>query len=87
MSPYKLIKGSDKNIADFEQQIAKALNEGYDLANDLVVQLKTTPNGDTETVLFQSLICEDALEYEDEEEDEEYEDEDEEVEEYEDEDA
>jgi hypothetical protein len=90
MSPYKLIKGSDKNITAFEEQISKALNEGYDLANDLVTQLKTNANGETETILFQSLICEEALEYADDEEDEddeEYEDEDEEVDEYEEEDV
>lgn len=80
MSPYKLIKGSDKNIAAFEEQIAKALQEGYDLANDLVVQLITNANGETESVLFQSMICDEALDIDDEEE--EYEDE-EEIDEYE----
>lgn len=80
MSPYKLIKGSDKNITAFEEQIAKALQEGYDLANDLVVQLITNANGETESVLFQSMICDEALDIDDDEE--EYEDE-EEVDEYE----
>lgn len=83
MSPYKLIKGSDKNIAAFEEQISKALEEGYDLANDLVAKIKTLPNGETETLLFQSLICDEALELDEDEEDEyddeeEYEDEEEE---------
>lgn len=78
MSPYKLITGTDKNIEAFEEQISAALQEGYDLANDLVAQIKTNPNGTTETLLFQSLICDEALEYEDEDEDEEDEDEDEE---------
>lgn len=80
MSPYKLIKGSDKNIAAFEEQISQALQEGYDLANDLVVQLKTNANGETESILFQSMICDEALDIDDEEE--EYEDE-EEIDEYE----
>lgn len=79
MSPYRLIKGSDKNLAAFEAEISKALGEGYDLANDLVVQVKTGAGGETETLLFQSLINDDALEYEEEdEEDLEEEDEDEE---------
>lgn len=69
MSPYKLIKGSDKNISAFEEQISQALLEGYDLANDLVVQLKTAANGETETLLFQSLICDEALDFDEEEED------------------
>ncbi len=75
MSPYKLITGSNKNIAEFEEQISKALQEGYDLANDLVVH----PKNETEVLLFQALICDDALDTDEEdEEDEEYEDEDEE---------
>ncbi len=69
MSPYKLIKGSDKNISAFEEQISQALLDGYDLANDLVVQLNTLPNGETETILFQSLISDEALDFEDDEED------------------
>lgn len=80
MSPYKLIKGSDQNITAFEEQISQALLEGYDLANDLVVQLITKANGETETILFQTMICDEALELE-EDDDEEYEDE--EVDEYE----
>ncbi len=74
MSPYKLITGSDKNISAFEEQISQALLDGYDLANDLVVQLKNLPNGETETLLFQSLICDEALDFEDnEDDDDEYE--------------
>lgn len=76
MSPYKLIRGSDKNITAFEEQISKALEEGYDLANDLVVQLKVSANGEAESLFFQSMICEEALESE-EDDDEEYEDEEE----------
>jgi hypothetical protein len=78
MSPYKLIKGSDKNLAAFEEQVANAMLDGYDLANDLVVQLKTTPSGETEAVLFQAMVCEEVLEF-DEDDDEE----DEEIDEYE----
>lgn len=82
MSPYKLIKGSDKNMAAFEEQIAKAMEEGYDLANDLVTQLKTNANGEIEVLFFQAMINDEELEYEDEDEEDEDE-EDEEVDEYE----
>jgi hypothetical protein len=81
MSPYKLITGTDKNISAFEEQISAALLEGYDLANDLVVQLKTLANGETETLLFQSLISDEALGFEEEEEEDEEENEEEEEEE------
>lgn len=80
MSPYKLIKGSDKNMSAFEEQISKAMLDGYDLANDLVTQIRTTSSGETEVLLFQAMINEDELEYEDDDEDEEDE---EEVDEYE----
>lgn len=87
MSPYKLIKGSDKNIAAFEKQITDALMEGYDLANDLVTQLVTNAKGETETILFQAMICDEALgpDEDDDEDDEEYEDDEEEEEEFDDE--
>lgn len=82
MSPYKLISGTDKNIAAFEEQVSAALLEGYDLANDLVVQIKTSSDGTTETLLFQSLIADEALEYdEDDDEIEEDDEDDDEIEE------
>lgn len=78
-TPYKLITGSDKNVAEFEENVSAALLDGYDLANDLVVQIRTLSNGETETLLFQSLISEEVYEEEEEdEEDEEDEEEDEE---------
>jgi hypothetical protein len=77
MSPYKLIKGSDKNITAFEEQIANAMLDGYDLANDLVVQPRTTGTGETEVLLFQAMICEEILDFD------EADDEDEEIDEYE----
>ena len=73
MSPYKLIRGSDKNITAFEEQIANAMLDGYDLANDLVVQPKTSPNGETEVLLFQAMICEEILDFDEiDEDDDEY---------------
>jgi len=78
MAPYKLIKGNDKNIAAFEEQIANAMLDGYELANDLVVLPKSGSNGD-EVLLFQAMICDEILEYDDEEDeddDEEFDDED-----------
>lgn len=80
MSPYKLIKGSDKNLAAFEEQIANAMLDGYDLANDLVVHPRTNANGETEVLLFQAMLCDEILEFVDEDDDEE---DDEEVDEFE----
>lgn len=80
MSPYKLIIGSDKNVAEFEEKVSTELLNGYDLANDLVVQIKTSANGESEMMLFQSLISEEVYEEEEEDEDEEEDEEDEEEE-------
>jgi len=74
MAPYKLIKGSDKNLAAFEEQIANAMLDGYELANDLVVFPKASSNGE-EVLLFQAMICDEILEYDDEEEDDDEDDE------------
>ncbi len=36
MKPCILIKGTDKNIEDFENQIAFALEQGYEISGDLI---------------------------------------------------
>lgn len=77
MSPYKLIKGSDRNIAAFEEQIANAMLDGYDLANDLVAQPRNSATGEPEVLLFQAMICEEILDFD------EVDDEDEEIDEFE----
>lgn len=66
MKPYVLIKGSDKDIASFEQKIADAIEEGYQLSADLVTQVINDAAGQPEIIFLQSLVYEeDIIEFED----------------------
>lgn len=77
-SPFKVIRGTDSNIAEFEKAISDALLAGYELAGDLVVARDAG-----ETFMFQTLFLEEYT-FEEEIEEDEEEDEDEEDEEDED---
>ncbi len=72
-SPFKVIRGTDSNIAEFEKAISDALLAGYELAGDLVI---TRDGG--ETFMFQTLIQEEEYTFEEEIDEEDDEDEDEE---------
>jgi hypothetical protein len=67
MKPYMIIEGSSQSIEGFEQKVANALELGYSLAGELIVQ----PAG-TEMKFYQPVIIEEEIEEwdEDEEEDE-----------------
>jgi len=66
MKPYLLISGSSRNIEDFEQKVATALEAGYELCGELVTHPRAT-GGDPELLLLQPVMLE--MELEDEEED------------------
>ena len=69
MKPYILIKGSDKNIEEFESKVSEALEQGYELSNDLVTQVISN-DGQNELLMLQALILEEAIEFEEDEEEE-----------------
>lgn len=69
-SPFKVIRGTDSNIAEFEKAISDALLAGYELAGDLVI---TRDGG--ETFMFQTLIQEEEYTFEEEIDEEDDEDE------------
>lgn len=60
-SPFKVIRGTDSNLAEFEKAISDALLAGYELAGDLVI---TRDGG--ETFMFQTLIQEEEYTFEEE---------------------
>ncbi|MBT4964373.1 MAG: hypothetical protein HON32_09355 [Francisellaceae bacterium] len=64
MKPYMLITGNLNGIDEFEDKISSALDDGYDICNNLVVKEE---NGSTNVILLQAMILE---EFEEEEEDE-----------------
>lgn len=70
MKPYKLIQGTDDNIAAFEDAISASLEEGYEFANRLITKVVTNANGVNKVLFFQPMVFEDALDviYEDDDE-------------------
>ena len=62
MKPYILLSGSDDNITAFEDKVSTALEQGYELSGDLVIQ--PIQNGSAvKTMLFQALVFEEILEF------------------------
>jgi hypothetical protein len=76
MKPYMIIEGSQAALDSFEKKVADALEMGYSLAGELVVQTHLS-----EVKFYQPVILtgsdEDEWDEEDDDEDEEDEDEDE----------
>ncbi len=58
MKPCILIKGSDKNIEEFENQIAFALEQGYEISGDLISHVVRNNNDDS-IVLLQPMFLAD----------------------------
>ncbi|MBT6207817.1 MAG: hypothetical protein HOI53_07290, partial [Francisellaceae bacterium] len=53
MKPYMLITGNLNGIDEFEDKISSALDDGYDICNNLVVKEE---NGSTNVILLQAMI-------------------------------
>lgn len=62
MKPYILVTGSVDKIDEFELKVSSAIEEGYALAGELVVQQSAA--GAT-TALFQALLFEDGIDEDD----------------------
>lgn len=58
MKPCILIKGSDKNIEEFENQIAYALEQGYEISGDLISHVIRINNDDS-IILLQPMFLAD----------------------------
>lgn len=66
MKPYILVTGSVDKIDEFEMKVSSAIEEGYALAGELVVQqVSAGTSGNASISLFQSLIFEDGLDDDD----------------------
>lgn len=55
MKPCIIIKGSDDNIEDFENKIALALEQGYELSGELITHVINL-NGEDVIVLLQPMF-------------------------------
>jgi hypothetical protein len=63
MKPFIIIKGSDQNLEDFEDNIADAIEQGYEVSSDLITH--TTNN---KLTLLQPMVLESTDDEEGEEE-------------------
>ena len=59
MKPCILIKGNDSAIDDFENKIAMALEQGYEISGDLITNIITKSDGSNYIVLLQPMFLAD----------------------------
>ncbi len=78
MKPFKLIQGSSNNISKFEDEVAQAIEDGYEFSSEMISKLIENQNKSIEVWFFQPMTIEEHLEFENEDLD--YPDNDEEVE-------
>jgi hypothetical protein len=55
MKPCIIIKGSDDNIEDFENKVALALEQGYELSGELITHVLNV-NGEDVIILLQPMF-------------------------------
>lgn len=65
MKPFKLIQGIGSNISKFEDEITKAMENGYEFSSELIIKTITHDNKPTEILLFQPMTIEEHLDFED----------------------
>ncbi len=59
MKPCILIKGTDKNIEEFENKIALALEQGYEISGDLITHVVRISINEDEVILLQPMFLAD----------------------------
>lgn len=69
MRPFKLIQGNNTNISKFEDEVAKAIEEGYEFNGEMIVKTIPHANKPTEVLFFQPMTMEEHLDFEDDFED------------------
>ena len=75
MKPFKLIQGTNNNITAFEDEIAAAITNGYELSGELIVKIIENNNNPDKVLFFQPMVMEEHLDFEDDDEFEEDEEE------------
>ena len=66
MKPFRLIHGSSNNISKFEDEVAKAIEEGYEFSSDMISKLVENSHTKNEVLFFQPMTIEENLEFENE---------------------
>ena len=66
MKPFKLIQGSSHNISKFEEDVAQAIEDGYEISGEMVSEVIEKSNM-PEILFFQPMVfTEEHLDFEDE---------------------
>lgn len=54
--PYQLICGSSDDVNTFEEKVASAMQQGYEMVDDLITQVVTKADGKIEIMFFQPML-------------------------------
>ena len=65
MKPFKLIQGNNNNINKFEDDIAQAMENGYEFSSEMIVKIVENPNKSIEVLFFQPMTIEEHLDFDD----------------------
>ena len=76
MKPFKLILGNSNNVTKFEDEIARAMENGYELSGEMIIKIIENQNKPLEILFFQPMTIEEQLDFEDDDFEEEADDDD-----------
>ena len=65
MKPFKLIQGNNNNINKFEDEIAQAMENGYEFSSEMIVKVIENSNKPIEVLFFQPMTIEEHLDFDD----------------------
>ncbi|MGD0465552.1 MAG: hypothetical protein ABSA84_02535 [Gammaproteobacteria bacterium] len=65
MKPFKLIQGNNNNIDKFEDEIAQAMENGYEFSSEMIVKVVEHANGPIDVLFFQPMTIEEHLDFDD----------------------
>lgn len=65
MKPFKLILGNSNNVTKFEDEVARAMENGYELSGEMIIKVIENQNKSLEILFFQPMTIEEHLDFED----------------------
>ena len=65
MKPFKLIQGNNNNINKFEDEIAQAMENGYEFSSEMIVKIVEHSNKSIDILFFQPMTIEEHLDFDD----------------------
>ena len=65
MKPFKLILGNSNNVTKFEDEVARAMENGYELSGEMIIKVIENQNKPLEILFFQPMTIEEHLDFDD----------------------